>query len=221
MDSPRFPVTGLTEPNRHPERVNFDVAQAYAVLDEALVCHVGSSDGGGPLVLPMLHVRIGDVLYLHGATAATFMRRLRESPQPVCVTVTLLDGLVLAASHFSHSVNYRSVVVRGEATLVRDPVHKRRVLAALVDHILPGRASDSRAPVPKELAATAVLSVPLEQVSVKVRTGGPAAAEGAEEESFWRGELPLQTLAGPPRPDAPGALPPYLHPDRVELEARI
>lgn len=221
MSSALFPVTPLTEPNRHAERVNFEVDQAYAILDEAIVCHAGTSVDGVPLVLPMLHVRVGDSLFLHGATASTLMRRLREGPQPLCATVTLLDGLVLAASHFSHSVNYRCVVARGEAELVRDPVRKRQVLGALVDHILAGRAADSRSPAPKELAATAVLELPLRQVSVKVRTGPPGAAESAEEEGYWRGVVPLHTLAGPPLAETHGPLPGYLDPHPVRLARRI
>lgn len=190
-----------TVPTRNPDRVQYDRAAVHAVLDEALVAHVGFVVDGAPVVLPHLHARLDDTLYLHGSTGARALRGAGDG-LAVCVTVTLLDGLVLARSAFHHSVDYRSVVAHGVARPVLDVDEKRHALAALVDHVARGRATQTRAPSGKELAATAVLALPLEQVSLKVRTGGPRDDDADLGLPHWAGVLPLSLQPGPPQPDA-------------------
>ncbi len=150
-----YPVTERTTPHRLAERVSYDRAAAHSILDEAFVCHLGFTGPDGPRVLPTLFVRIDDTLYVHGSTGSGPLLALREGG-PVCVAVTLLDGLVLARSQFHHSANYRSVVVHGDAVVVRDEPTRRRAFDALIDKVGPGRSRDTRPPTGKELAATAV-----------------------------------------------------------------
>ncbi len=197
MSSAYSPVPRTT-PTRKPDRVTYDRATAHAVLDEALICHVGFVVDGRPVVLPQLHARVDDVLYLHGSTGARGMRAAAGRGLDVCVTVTLVDGLVLSRSAFNHSVNYRSVVAHGTATVVDDPVEKAAALDALVDAVVAGRSAATRPPTRKELAATTVLRLPLEEVSVKVRSGPPD--DDAEDLGlpYWAGVLPLTTVAGKP-----------------------
>jgi nitroimidazol reductase NimA-like FMN-containing flavoprotein (pyridoxamine 5'-phosphate oxidase superfamily) len=178
--------------------VSYDRASARAILDEAIVCHVGFIVEGRPVVLPHLHVRLGEVLYLHGSTGARAMRTARGDGLAVCVTVTLVDGLVLARSAFNHSVNYRSVVMHGTAQLVDDPQEKTTALAALVEAVTPGRTGGTRPPSRSELAATAVLRLELREVSVKIRTGPPEDDPEDLGLPYWAGVLPLVTSAGPP-----------------------
>ena len=180
---------------REPQRGIYDRATIEAILDEALVCHLGFEIDGQPYVIPTLHARIGDRLYVHGSAASRMLRHA-ASELRVCVTVTLLDGLVLARSVFNHSMNYRSVVVLGKATLVDEPEEKLAALRALSEHILPGRWDDSRQPNERELKATSVLRVPIEEFSAKVRTGPPI--DDAEDYSFptWAGVIPLEMKAG-------------------------
>lgn len=209
MSPPTFPPTDRTTALRERGRVSYQRAEAHAVLDEAYHCHLGFVVDGEPRVLPTLHVRVDDVLYLHGSTGSRPMLAAREPDGlPVCVAVTILDGLVYARSHLHHSVNYRSVVVHGRARLVTDARRKRWALAALVDKTGPGRADDSRPPTTAELASTAVLTLPLREASVKARAGGV----GEEPEDYalphWAGVVPLRTAAGPPEPDAGVATPP-------------
>jgi len=194
-----------TSPTRNPQRVSYDRQAVHAVLDEAVVCHVGFVVEGRPVVLPHLHVRLDDVLYLHGSTGARALQAAREGGLDVCVTATLLDGLVLARSAFHHSVNYRSVVAHGTAVVVQDQQEKTTALAALVEAVAPGRTSGTRPPSRKELAATTVLRLRLSEVSVKVRTGPPN--DDAEDLAlpYWAGVLPLVTARGAPQPD--GELP--------------
>ncbi len=180
--------------------MSYDRAAVHAVLDEALVCHVGFVVEGRPVVLPQLHVRVGEALYLHGSTGARALRTAADGGLDVCVTVTLTDGLVLARSAFHHSVDYRAVVVHGTALLVTDTDEKSRVLEALVEAIVPGRSAGTRAPSAKELAATAVLRLPLEEVSLKARTGGPHDDEEDLGLPHWAGVLPLRTVPGEPVP---------------------
>lgn len=188
--------------------MTYQTAELYAVLDEALICHVGFVDEGEPVVLPTMHVRAGETLYLHGSVGARLLRPPPdEAGRSVCVTVTLLDGLVLARSQFNHSMNYRSVVVHGRARPVTDPAEKQAALTALVEHAVPGRAADSRPPTGKELAATAVLAVPLAEASAKVRRGGPAEDGDPASAPFWAGVVPARLSFGPPEP---GAFPAYL-----------
>jgi nitroimidazol reductase NimA-like FMN-containing flavoprotein (pyridoxamine 5'-phosphate oxidase superfamily) len=192
--------TPRTTPTRHADRVGYDRATAHAVLDEAVVAHVGFVVDDRPVVLPQLHARVGDVLYLHGSTGARALLAARAGGLDVCVTVTLVDGLVLARSAFHHSINYRSVVVHGTATVVDDPDEKTAALESLVDAVAPGRPAGTRGPNRKELAATTVLRLPLEEVSVKARTGPPVDEPEDLGLPFWAGVLPLATVAGTPLP---------------------
>ena len=194
-----FPPTSRTTPSRNPDRVSYDRAAAHAILDEALVCHVGFVVDGRPVVLPQLHARADDVLYLHGSTGARSMRA-GSAGLDVCVTVTLVDGLVLARSAFHHSINYRSVVVHGTATVVDDAVEKAAALDLLVNSVVARRTVATRAPSRKELAATSVLRLPLSEVSVKVRSGPPVDDDADLGLPHWAGILPLATTAGPPVP---------------------
>lgn len=194
-----FP-TPRTTPTRHADRVGYDRATAHAVLDEALVAHVGFVVDGRPVVLPQLHARVGDLLYLHGSTGARALLAARDGGLEVCVTVTLVDGLVLARSAFNHSINYRSVVVHGTATVVDDADEKTTALEALVGAVAPGRPAGTRGPNRKELAATTVLRLPMQEVSVKVRTGGPKDEPEDLALPYWAGVLPLATVPGTPIP---------------------
>jgi len=211
MDS--YQQTPSTTPARARERVHYDRAAVHAVLDEALVCHVGWVQDGLPVVLPQLHARRGDVLYLHGSTGARAMRGAAQGLR-VCVTVTLIDGLVLARSAFHHSVNYRSVVVHGTAVPVDDPQEKAQALDALVEAVVRGRTSGTRAPDRRELAATTVLALPLVEVSLKRREGPPSDDAPDVAGPWWAGVLPLRTVAGAPEP-APDLTPGVAVPDHV------
>jgi nitroimidazol reductase NimA-like FMN-containing flavoprotein (pyridoxamine 5'-phosphate oxidase superfamily) len=195
-----YPQTPRTSPSREAERISYDRDTVHAVLDEAIVCHVGFVVEGRPVVLPHLHARLGEVLYLHGSTGARSMRAARGDGLDVCVTVTLLDGLVLARSAFNHSLNYRSVVAHGTATVVEDPQEKTTALAALVEAVAPGRTGGTRPPSRSELAATTVLRLDLREVSVKLRTGPPADDPEDLGLPYWAGVLPLVTSADTPRP---------------------
>ena len=163
--------TTRTRVIREPERGVYDRASAYEILDEGFICHVGfTSADGQPFVIPTSYGRVGDELYIHGSAASRMLRRLNEGI-PVCVTVTLLDGLVLARSIFNHSMNYRSVVMLGKATIINDPEEKLTALKALSEHILPGRWAESRQPNERELKATSILRMPIEEFSAKMRQG--------------------------------------------------
>jgi nitroimidazol reductase NimA-like FMN-containing flavoprotein (pyridoxamine 5'-phosphate oxidase superfamily) len=181
--------------------VSYDRETVHAVLDEALVCHVGFVVEGRPVVLPHLHARLGEVLFLHGSTGARALQAAQGDGLEVCVTATLLDGLVLARSAFHHSVNYRSVVVHGTAVVVEDPPEKITALAALVEAVAPGRTGGTRPPSRKELAATTVLRLDLHEVSVKVRSGPPNDDPEDLGLPYWAGVLPLITGPGTPQPD--------------------
>jgi uncharacterized protein len=195
-----YPPSPRTEPTRHRERVAYDRPTVHAVLDEAVVCHVGFVVDGRPVVLPQLHARVGDTLYLHGSSGARALVTARDGGLTVCVTVTLVDGLVLARSAFHHSVNYRSVVVHGSAAVVTDPEEETAALEALVDHVVPGRTGGTRGPDRRELAATTVLRLPLDEVSVKVRSGPPVDDDEDLAGPHWAGVLPLATVPGEPVP---------------------
>ena len=205
-----LPPSPRTEIRRRPERARYDAEVVRCVLDEALVCHVGFVIDGQPVVIPTIHARHGDQLYLHGSPASRMLRALGRQVD-VCVTVTLVDGLVLARSAFHHSMNYRSVVVFGPARDVADPVEKMVAFRALVDHVAPGRWEHVRAPNDKEIRSTLVLALPLAEASAKVRTGPPIDDEVDYTLSIWAGELPLRTVPGAPLGDprlAPGAVVP-------------
>jgi uncharacterized protein len=203
--------TERTMLRRLPERAAYDRATVHAILDEGFICHVGFVVDEQPHVIPTGFVRVGETLYLHGSSGS----RLGLRPgMPVCVTVTLLDGIVLARSAFHHSFQYRSVVVLGRTRLVIEPKEKEAALSALVEHIVPGRSADVRPGDRKELAATAVLALPLEEVSAKVRTGDPKDEEEDYDLPYWAGILPLALEPGRPVPDPrlkPGIpVPPYV-----------
>ena len=196
-----FTPTERTQVKRLPKRGKYDRETVYAILDAGLVCHVGFSVDGQPYVIPTNYGRAGDTLYLHGSAASRMLRTL-SGGVPVCVTVTHVDGLVLARSAFHHSVNYRSVVILGTARLVEDPAEKMAALRIFTEHVLKGRWDDVRQPTEQELKATMVLALPLEEVSAKVRTGGPVDDEADYALPVWAGVLPLETVAQPPQPDA-------------------
>ncbi|HVQ84364.1 MAG TPA: pyridoxamine 5'-phosphate oxidase family protein [Mycobacterium sp.] len=199
-----YQPTPRTTPTRYRERAHYDRKAVHAILDEALICHLGYLGAGGPVVLPTTHARLGDTLYLHGSTGGGPMLAAKAAPSglPVCVTVTLVDGLVLARAAMHHSVNFRSVVVLGAARVVDDPAEKLRALSCLLDHIRPGRAADCRIPNARELAATGVLSVDLVEVSAKVRTGAPVDDPEDAMLPHWAGVVPLSLTAGTPVPAA-------------------
>jgi nitroimidazol reductase NimA-like FMN-containing flavoprotein (pyridoxamine 5'-phosphate oxidase superfamily) len=201
MTTETFPTTPRTTPHRKRDRVSYQRATAAAIIDEALYCHLGFVVDGEPRVLPTLHARIDDTLYLHGSTGSGPMLAARGAGLRVCVTVTHLDGLVLARSWTHHSVNYRSVVVHGVAHLVTNEDEKWRALAALVDKVGAGRSADSRPPTPKELAEVAVLAVTLREASVKARLGGVADDEEDRALPHWAGVIPLRLTPGRPIPD--------------------
>ena len=199
MSEPQIP-SARTRVVREADRAVYDRETVYRILDEGFLCHVGFAMDGQPFVIPTSYGRKDASLYIHGSAASRMLRQMKDGV-PVCVTVTLLDGLVLARSVFNHSMNYRSVVVLGKATLVDDPEEKLAALRALSEHILPGRWDDARQPNERELKATSVLRLPIEEFSAKVRTGPPI--DDAEDYSFptWAGVIPLEMKAGEPIDD--------------------
>ena len=211
-----YEPTQRTTPTRYRERAHYDRRTVHQILDESLICHLGYLRAGRPVVLPTTHARLGETLYLHGSTGSGPLLAARAAPSglPVCVTATLVDGLVLARAAMHHSVNFRSVVVLGAARVVDDAAEKLRALAGLLDHIAPGRAADCRAPSPRELAATGLLALDLVEVSAKVRTGGPVDDPEDCALPHWAGVVPLSVTAGAPVPAGdsdPGTpVPPYL-----------
>ena len=196
-----FQPTSHTRLKRLPQRGSFDRATVNAILDEAFICHVGFMVDGQPFVIPTSFARAGEQLFIHGSAASRMLGSLSKGI-PVCVTVTLVDGLVLARSAFHHSINYRSVVVFGMAKPVEDEGEKMTALRAFTEHIIPGRWADVRKPSEQELRATTVLSLPLTEASAKIRTGPPKDDEEDYALPVWAGELPLQMLAAAPLADA-------------------
>ena len=196
MSDPYTP-TARTRLVREPDRAVYDRAAAYQILDEGFICHVGFVVDGQPFVIPTGYGRASDNLYIHGSAASRMLRRIDQGV-PVCVTVTLLDGLVLARSIFNHSMNYRSVVVLGTAVAVEDPKEKLEALRLLSEHILPGRWAESRQPNEREVKATLVMRLPITEFSAKVRQGPPI--DDAEDYGFptWAGVIPLKLVAGTP-----------------------
>jgi nitroimidazol reductase NimA-like FMN-containing flavoprotein (pyridoxamine 5'-phosphate oxidase superfamily) len=184
-----------------PKRGAYDRATIESILDEGLVCHLGFAVEGQPYVLPTIYARLGGEVFLHGSAASRMLRTLGDGIA-MCLTVTLLDGLVLARSAFHHSVNYRSVVLLGTARTVLDNEEKTRALRAIVDHVLAGRWQAVRKPSEQELKATTVLALPLSEASAKVRTGGPIDDEEDYALPIWAGHLPLDLVPGVPVPDA-------------------
>ncbi len=189
-----------TRVRRHPERGAYDRATIDAIIDEALICHVGFVVEGQPYVIPTIHARSGDTIYFHGSPGSRMLRRLGEGID-VCVTATIVDGLVLARSVFKHSLNYRSVVVFGRARAVTDVEEKRAALTAVVDHVVPGRSREAREPSDEELAATTVLALPIEEASAKVRVGPPSDFEHDLGLPVWAGVVPLALEPRTPEAD--------------------
>ncbi|AUH44374.1 pyridoxamine 5'-phosphate oxidase family protein [Streptomyces sp. CMB-StM0423] len=206
--------TDRTVPTRSRERASYDREVVHSVLDAGYVCHLGFIRDGRPVVLPTLYARVGEQVYVHGSTGSRPLRtagRAGDAGMPVCLTVTHVDGLVLARSAFHHSINYRSAVLHGDAYAVTDHDERTMALDRIVDHIVPGRADDSRRANAKELARTAVLRLAIEEVSVKTRTGGPEDEPEDLELPYWTGVVPVAPVYGPPVPAgdlAPGIAPP-------------
>ncbi|MGH8231798.1 MAG: pyridoxamine 5'-phosphate oxidase family protein [Steroidobacteraceae bacterium] len=206
---PSYTQTTRTKVRRLAKRASYDQAEVHAILDEAFICHVGFAIDGQPYVIPTIFARADDTLYVHGSAASRMLRTLTQKV-PVCVTVTLLDGLVLARSAFHHSLNYRSVVVLGNARLVEGRDEKLRALHVITDHVVPGRWQEVRGPNELELKQSSVLAVRLEEVSAKIRRGPPIDDEPDYALPIWAGVLPLQTRLGAPLedgrvlPQAPG-----------------
>ena len=192
--------TARTRVVREHERGVYDRAEVYRILDAGFICHVGFVQDSQPFVIPTAYGRNRDTLYIHGSAASRMLKEVKQG-LPICVTVTLLDGLVLARSIFNHSMNYRSVVILGQASLVEDPAEKLAALRLLSEHIIPGRWQDSRFPNDGELKATTILRLPIEEFSAKVRQG--PVVDDAEDMSYptWAGILPLSVVPGAPIPD--------------------
>jgi nitroimidazol reductase NimA-like FMN-containing flavoprotein (pyridoxamine 5'-phosphate oxidase superfamily) len=211
--SDNFSVTERTRVIREPQRGVYDRAAIYKILDEGFICHVGFAVDGQPFVVPTMYARVGDAIYFHGSAASRMLRNVSAGIS-VCVTVTLVDGLVLARSVFNHSMNYRSVVALGKATLVDAGAEKLEALRGFTEKILPGRWEEARQPNEKELKATSILWLPLTEVSAKVRVGPPE--DDAEDYALgiWAGVLPMELKAGTPirdeRCDAGIAVPGYV-----------
>jgi nitroimidazol reductase NimA-like FMN-containing flavoprotein (pyridoxamine 5'-phosphate oxidase superfamily) len=201
------PAVGTEPPServrlrRKRERGSYKREIVEAILDEALIAHLAIvAEDGQPLAVPTLHARCGDLVYCHGSVASRTLRTL-ASGMPACLTVSLLDGLVLARAAMHHSANYRSVMLLGKATLVEDPEEKREALKAVVEHIVPGRSEQVRGPTENELRATSVLAIPISEASAKIRTGGPLDDEDDYALEAWAGVIPFTTTAGSPVPD--------------------
>jgi uncharacterized protein len=213
------PASRRTKVKRLPDRGVYDRAAIDAILDEALVCHLGFVHDGHPYVIPTLFARVGDEVYVHGSAASRMLRSLRDGVD-ACLTATLVDGIVLARSIFHHSINYRSVVVLGRAVEVHQTVEKLHALEAFSARLVPGRWAEVRPPTPLELKATLVLRLPLDEASAKVRTGPPLDEDEDYALPVWAGVLPVQLAAGAPEPDPrvlPGLTPPVWAPTRDRI----
>ncbi len=195
-----YTPTPRTQVKRLAKRAVYDKVQVHSILDEGYFCHVGFVVEGQPYVIPTGYVRVGDRIYIHGSAASRMLRTLEEGIE-VCVTVTLVDGFVLARSAFHHSMNYRSVVVLGKARPVTDPDEKMEAMRSFTNHVVPGRWDEVRKPTAQELKSTIVLALPLEEVSAKVRTGMPIDDEEDYTLPIWAGVVPIRTKVGEPLPD--------------------
>ena len=212
-----------TKLRRHPERRVAERDAVLAILDEALVAHVGFVDDGAPFVIPTMYARDGNVLYLHGAASGRLMSATASAEQ-ICVTVTLLDGIVLARSAFNHSMNYRSVIVFGKPRPVTDEDEKRRAFDALIEHVVPGRRRDTRQASETELEITGIIALDLDECSAKQRSGPPKDARSDEKLPHWAGVLPIELAFGQPQPDERAAelpTPDYLRPYDRKLKKRV
>ncbi len=199
--SDKLNQTDKTRLRRLPKRGSFERETIYKILEEAFICHVGFTVDEQPFVIPTGYARDGDNLLIHGSAASRMLRAMAQEID-VCVTVTLIDGLVLARSAFHHSMNYRSVVIFGKAKLITDEEEKLKALTALTEHIIPNRWQDVRPPTPSELKATMVLSLPIEEASAKIRTGDPVDDEEDYELNVWAGVIPLRLEALSPVNDS-------------------
>ena len=214
-----LPVTDRTRLRRLPARGVFDRAVVYRILDEAFVCHVAFAVEGQPYAIPTGYARLGDAIYLHGSAASRMVRQL-SGGLDVCVTVTLIDGLVLARSAFHHSVNYRSVVVLGRARLVESRDEKLAALRGFTNHVVPARWEELRPITDQELKGTAVLALPIHEASAKIRTGPPIDDDEDYSWPVWAGVVPLGTLPGEPVADG-RVLPGVTGFDRERLSQRL
>ena len=221
MNGAAFAKSARNKLGRHPERGHYDRDVVYSIVDEALLCHVGFLQDGEPVVIPTLHARDGDRLLLHGSSASRMIRHLGAG-NAACITITLIDGLVLARSVFNHSINYRSAVLFGHGQAVTEPEAKMRALRCFMDRQLPGRWDDVRVPTDQELKATGVVSIPLDSASAKVRVGPPKDDAEDMDLPSWAGVLPVQLSFGTPESAPYGEsdrpLPDYL---TSYLEARL
>jgi nitroimidazol reductase NimA-like FMN-containing flavoprotein (pyridoxamine 5'-phosphate oxidase superfamily) len=199
MSTTPLSSTGRTRLGRRKDRASTDRADLYAILDEGRICHLGVVIDGSPRVIPTGYGRSGDTLYVHGSTGASSM--MASPGQEICVTVTHLDGIVLARSLFHHSINYRSAVIYGTPRLITDEDEKLAGLQAIVERLAPGQWDVARKPTPKEMAATSVLAMPLEEASVKVRQGPPGDDDEDYALDVWAGVLPVHQAFGDPLPD--------------------
>ena len=208
MTDPQRPPSERARVRREPERARYDRATIDAILDEALYCHVGFVHDGKPVVIPTIHVRVGDDLLLHGSPASRMIRSI--TGHPVSVAVTLLDGLVLARSVFNHSLNYRSVVLFGTAEVVEEPALKLEAMRRFTDALVPGRWGEARVPTDLEVRSTTMLRIPIAEASAKVRTGPPEDEEEDLGRDTWAGVIPLRLTAGEPipAPDLRPGIPP-------------
>ncbi len=193
-----FPTTARTTVRRLPKRGVYDKETIYSILDEGFICHVGFVVDSQPFVIPTGYARVGDTLYIHGSAASRTIKTAATGGIDICVTVTLLDGLVLARSAFHHSMNYRSVVVLGKGRLVTDEQEKRSALHAFTNHVVPQRWEETRQPTSQELKATSVLALPIQEASAKIRTGGPIDDEEDYALPIWAGVVPIETTLGAP-----------------------
>lgn len=197
----RFEKTDRNTVKRLPQRGSYDRELAYQILDEGLICHIGFAIDGQPFVIPTAYGRIGDKIYIHGSPASRMLRSLQGS-LPICLTVTLLDGLVLARSAFHHSMNYRSVVIFGTAEVVSELEEKELALQAFTEHIVPQRWAEVRSPNSQEMQGTLVLALPINEASVKMRTGEPIDDKEDYNLPVWAGQIPLELIAKAPIPDS-------------------
>ena len=195
-----FPKTNRNRIKRAPKRGLYDRKTIHQILDEALICHVGFVENGQPYVIPINFARVGDAILMHGANSSRLIKHI-QAGHPVCVEVTLVDGLVLARSVFNHSVNYRSVVLYGVGRAVEGNQEKLAALEAITEHFLPGRWREARLPNRKELNATSVVSIKIDQASAKVRSGPPVDDEADQGLPIWAGVIPLQEKPLPPERD--------------------
>lgn len=192
--------TGRTTVKRHADRAAYERDAIHAIVDEALYCHVSVIVEGSPRVIPTIHARIGDTLYIHGSNASRTLRALKEGSD-ACVAITLVDGLVIARSGFNHSMNYRSVMVYGSLREVTDPAEKLQAQTALVEHVVPGRSAEVRMPNDRELRQTTIMALDLTEASAKIRSGPPLDEEEDYPAPVWAGELPMRIATGDPVPD--------------------